>query len=169
MIPTALIPALGQLIELVPNITKWLTGSDSDAAVADKVISVAKAVTGISDPKEAAAALAADESLKRAFEKQLLDQDLEIAKLQIQVIADVNKTMQVEAAAEHWPTYAWRPFIGFSFGFWLNSVWLLPLVNKIPVMLSTDVMLAIGGILGVASWFRGKMQADPNIPTINKG
>ena len=92
MIPTALIPALGQLIELVPNITKWLTGSDSDAAVADKVISVAKAVTGISDPKEAAAALAADESLKRAFEKQLLDQDLEIAKLQTQVIADVNKT-----------------------------------------------------------------------------
>lgn len=32
-----------------------------------------------------------------------------------------------------------------------------------------SVWLMLGGILGVASFFRGKMQADPTIPTINKG
>ena len=31
------------------------------------------------------------------------------------------------------------------------------------------VWLMLGGILGVASYFRGKAQADPNIPTDNRG
>jgi hypothetical protein len=85
------------------------------------------------------------------------------------VVVEVNKTMQAEAASEHWPSYSWRPFIGFSFGLYINSMWLLPLFKVQPVILSPDTVLAIGGILGVASWFRGKMQADPTIPTINRG
>lgn len=27
----------------------------------------------------------------------------------------------------------------------------------------------VSPILGIASWFRGRMQADPAIPTINRG
>lgn len=92
-----------------------------------------------------------------------------IAELNTRALEAVNKTMQTEAASEHWPTYGWRPFIGFMFGAYIGSMWLLPLFGKTPVILNPDLTMAIGAILGVASFFRGKMQADPNIPTINKG
>lgn len=83
--------------------------------------------------------------------------------LNASVVSDVNKTMQVEAISEHWPTYAWRPFIGFMFGSYVASMWILPLFGKVPVVLSPDLTLAIGGILGIASYFRGKAQADPQV------
>jgi len=41
---------------------------------------------------------------------------------------------------------------------------------KIPVpAVPESVWLMLGGILGVASWFRGRMQADPNTKTDNRG
>lgn len=92
-----------------------------------------------------------------------------IAELNTRALEAVNKTMQAEAASEHWPTYSWRPFIGFMFGAYIGSMWLLPLFGKQPVTLNPDLTMAVGAILGVASFFRGKMQADPNIPTNNKG
>lgn len=119
---------------------------------------------------EIAYKLAELESTERVKLRELL---LEQAKAELaadtQVISDVNKTIQAEAASEHWPTYAWRPFIGFSFGMYINSMWVLPLMHITPVVLSADLTLAIGGILGIASYFRGKAQADPNIQTSNKG
>ena len=84
-------------------------------------------------------------------------------------IQAVNTTMQAEAAADHWPTYSWRPFIGFVFGVYIASLFTLPLLGKTPVVMSPDMVLTVGGILGIASFFRGKMQADPNIPTDNRG
>lgn len=84
-------------------------------------------------------------------------------------IQSVNATMQAEAKSDHWPTYAWRPFIGFMFGGYLASMWLLPLFQVQPVTLSPDLTLTVGGILGIASYFRGRMQADPRIPTDNRG
>lgn len=81
----------------------------------------------------------------------------------------VNTTMQAEARADHWPTYSWRPFIGFMFGAYIASMWLLPLAGKQPIEISTDLTLAVGSILGIASYFRGKAQADPAIATDNRG
>lgn len=92
-----------------------------------------------------------------------------IAEFNTRALEAVNKTMQAETASEHWPTYSWRPFIGFMFGLYIASMWLLPFFGKQPVSISADLTLSIGAILGVASYFRGKMQADPNIPTNNKG
>lgn len=119
---------------------------------------------------EIAYKLAELESTERIKLRELL---LEQAKAELaadtQVISDVNKTIQAETASEHWPTYAWRPFIGFSFGMYINSMWVLPLMHITPVVLSADLTLAIGGILGIASYFRGKAQADPNIQTSSKG
>jgi hypothetical protein len=44
-------------------------------------------------------------------------------------------------------------------------------VSQLPTVLGS--LAAISGvvlpILGIASWYRGKMQADPNIPTDNRG
>ena len=82
----------------------------------------------------------------------------------------VNATMQAEAAAEHWPTYSWRPFCGFVFGsMFLGVYFILPLM-KLPVPpVPTEAWMAMGAVLGVASWFRGKAQADPTVPTVNRG
>lgn len=88
---------------------------------------------------------------------------LDIEKINASIVVEVNKTMQVETGSEHWPSYSWRPFIGFSFGLYICSLWILPLFHVTPVTLTTDTVLAIGGILGVASWFRGKAQADPMV------
>lgn len=99
---------------------------------------------------------------------------------------DINKTIQAEAASEHMPTYLWRPFIGFVFGLMGLITALTVAAAYIAVMLDyakpemltylpqmlismTGIMAVISPILGVASWFRGKMQADPNIPTTNRG
>lgn len=84
-------------------------------------------------------------------------------------IEAVNATMRAESASEHWPTYSWRPFIGFMFGSYVGSMFILPLLHIQPVTLSPDLTIAIGSVLGVASWFRGKMQADPSIQTVNRG
>jgi len=108
---------------------------------------------------EAATTLRKIESDERLGLQQLLTQHAanelaaDTARLQA-----VNATMQTEAQSERWPSYSWRPFIGFQFGFYIASLWLLPLANKTPVTLSPDMVLAIGAILGVASWWRGRMQ-----------
>ena len=85
-------------------------------------------------------------------------------------ILAVNATMQSEAKSDHWPTYSWRPFVGFVFGAMFFGVYFVLPLMKLPVpAVPTEAWFAIGGVLGVASWFRGKMQADPNVATDNKG
>lgn len=102
-----------------------------------------------------------------------------------QSTSDVNKTMQSEAASEHWPTYSWRPAIGFSVAFAIVcSVLTVFLAYGAAIIYGKveglaqlpGILAAVMGIvgvaspiLGIASYFRGKAQADPNIPTSNKG
>jgi len=100
--------------------------------------------------------------------------------------AAINQTMQVEAKADHWPTYAWRPFVGFCFGVlalisgltvagaYLGVMFLRAdpkVLTDIPGMLGAEaaVMATMAPVLGIASYFRGKMQADPRVPTDNRG
>jgi len=82
----------------------------------------------------------------------------------------VNATMQAEAGADHWPTYSWRPYVGFVFGTMFLSIYFILPLCKLPVpVVPTEAWLAIGGVLGAASYFRGKAQADPRVPTDNRG
>jgi len=117
--------------------------------------------------------------------KELQVEELRITSLQeTQVISDVNKTMQSEAASEHWPTYSWRPFIGFCVGFNTAVAGLLIVVaygsswggHPDGLAQLPSVLGALAGvnatalpILGIASWFRGKAQADPEVQISNKG
>jgi hypothetical protein len=74
----------------------------------------------------------------------------------------VNQTMQVEAKSEKWPTYSWRPFCGFVFGISFFGVYFVLPLLKLPVpSIPFEAWAALGAVLGVASWFRGKAQADP--------
>ncbi len=135
---------------------------------------------------DAAVKLAQIESDQRVKLQELATDQ---AKAEIVAVAQaaggVNKTMQAEAASEHWPTYGWRPAIGFA-------VALAVLLSVLTVFLAygaailygkadglaqlPGILAAIAGIigvvspiLGIASWYRGKMQADPSIETINRG
>lgn len=102
--------------------------------------------------------------------KLTLEHELEMRKADSVDIGNVNTTMQEEAKSDHWPTYSWRPYNGFLFGTTIFCCYfLLPLLGiPIPVI-PESVWLAWGAVLGVASWFRGKAQADPTIKTDNRG
>lgn len=157
------------LAQFVPNIAKLITGSDKAEKVATTVIDIAKAVTKQQSGEDAISAMKQDPALVLEYQKAILAKDSELNALVHANASDINKTMQAEAVAEHWPTYAWRPFIGFSFGVYLNAQWMLPIFGKASPSVDPQLMLVVGSILGVASYFRGKMQADPSIPTANRG
>lgn len=102
-------------------------------------------------------------------------------------MSDVNKTMQSEAASEHWPTYTWRPLLGMAVaantlagGAVVVGVFVAQCagaqfaavaVGALPAALGAlaAINATVLPVLGIASWFRGKMQADPTIPTVNRG
>jgi hypothetical protein len=93
--------------------------------------------------------------------------------------------MQAEAVSEHWPTYGWRPAIGFAVAIAvLLSVLTVFAAYGAAILYNRaeglaqlpGILAAVAGIigvvspiLGIASWYRGKMQADPTIPTITRG
>ena len=174
------------LSQFAPQLIKWISGSDKAANVAQKAIDIAKAVTGQATGDAALTALQADPSLVLKYRQSVLDQEVEFEKIAVQNAADINVTMQAESKADHWPTYSWRPAIGFAFAFnlWAGAINItvayaavmfwgvkIDILSLLPQMLTAQA--ALNGtalpILGVASWFRGKMQADPNISSDNRG
>jgi hypothetical protein len=187
--------ALG-LAQFAPMIAGYLGGSKA-SAVASHVVGIAQAVTGTQTPDAALSAIQNDGELATKFQAQVVeskvqidqiaaDEDKAIIDAQQKNAADVNATMQVEDKADHWPTYSWRPFIGFCFGLGMLGGVLAILVaygcvmfggrkadalQYLPGMLGAlAAMLATASpILGIASYFRGRMQADPTIPSDNRG
>lgn len=183
--PFPLIPLAVQLAaQFIPELVGKLGGKNAEA-VAEKVVGIAKTVTGTETGEEAMAKLQVDAGLALKFKEAVLAQEVELEKLAAGNAAEVNQTMRAEAAAEHWPTYSWRPAIGFAVAIclvlsgitvtvaYVGAMWFgkaEPLAH-LPGMLGA--MAALVGmaapILGIASWFRGKMQADPAVPTVNRG
>jgi hypothetical protein len=133
------------------------------AATVDTVKSV---LAGMS-PEKLAEFKAHDDDFAFKMAQAGYDQLYRLEQLNVQAAtqsaSDVNKTMQAEVGAEHWPSYSWRPFIGFMFGLYIAAMFILPLFHVTPVKLDSELVLTIGAILGVASFFRGKAQADPNV------
>ncbi|MBR8085167.1 hypothetical protein KDX23_20715 [Burkholderia vietnamiensis] len=195
MIPIAL--ALAELAgNLAPTIAGWLGGPKAQD-VATKVVDVAKVVTGQPTGDAALAAIQADPQLAMQFQKAMLDGQVEMARIAADVtkaelaadaanVSAVNQTMQIEARSDHWPTYSWRPFVGFCFGVlalisgltvacaYLGVMFLHAdpkVLTDIPGMLGAEaaVMATMAPVLGIASYFRGKMQANPVVATDNRG
>lgn len=176
--PTAATLLAGPLAGMA---TKFL--ADKLGASADTVEAVTSAMAGLNETPEGRIKLAEMDAALRAH---AIDAGIDLERLAVANAADVNKTMQAEGASEHWPTYSWRPAIGFAVAIDLVASVLVVLVAYVGVMFfKTDAqvlsylpallasMAALIGvaspILGIASWFRGKMQADPALPTVNKG
>ena len=163
------------LAQFAPKIIKLLAG-DKAEEVAEKVLDVARAGTGSPDPEYR---MTPEQGVE--FRARIADQELELEKLAAGNADQINQTMRVEAASERWPTYSWRPFVGFCFGLLglvsgltVASVYILvmlmkadpSLISHLPGLITAEAMImtTMAPVLGIASWFRGKMQADPSIP-----
>jgi len=148
-----------------------------------KPLSVSKAIAENPDAALKLAQIESDHRLK--WQELAVDQAKAELALVAQQSGDINKTMQTEAASEHWPTYAWRPAIGFSvalavvlsvltvFGSYAAAIAFgrPEGLAQLPGVLAAvaGIIGVVSPILGIASWFRGKAQADQAMPTNNKG
>ena len=128
---------------------------------------VTAALTSMGETPEGRIKLA---EIDAALRTHAIDAGVDLERIAAQNAADVNKTMQIEATAEHWPSYSWRPFCGMVFGtMFFGCYFVLPLL-RIPVpIVPVEAWAAMGSVLGIASWFRGKAQADPANPAETKG
>jgi hypothetical protein len=80
-------------------------------------------------------------------------------------VVAVNATMIAETKAEHWASWLWRPFLGFVTGTMIfGCYFVLPLLHIPAPVIPESVWMLLASILGVASFFRGKAQADPANP-----
>lgn len=144
---------------------------------------VTTAMAGLNETPEGRIKLA---EIDAALRTHAIDAGLDLERLAVQNAANVNTTMQAESASEHWPTYGWRPAIGFAVALnvLMTSITVAvaygmviflnrdpAVLNYLPAMLGAMAALVgvVSPILGIASWFRGKAQANPDIPTNNKG
>lgn len=175
-----------------------ILGGPAGAAIgaASSIIASALGVENTPDAVSQALQVNPDAAVKLAqIEK---DRQVELQSLAMQqanaqlnaetaAIQAVNQTMQAESTSEHWPSYSWRPAIGFALAFTVFASALLVLAVFVPVMFGSQNMdkaiaalpqvlgslAAVGGttlpVIGVASWFRGKAQADPMNPMPVKG
>jgi hypothetical protein len=142
---------------------------------------IASALGTNSDPDAVSAALTTnpDAVVKlREIEanRQVQLQGLVLQSEQARLAADaqeimaVNATMQAETKSEHWASWLWRPVNGFVFAATFFGVYFVLPLSHIPVpVIPFEAWTAMGAILGVASWFRGKAQADPANPAQVKG
>lgn len=78
-------------------------------------------------------------------------------------IAAVNATMIAETKSEHWASWLWRPFLGFITGIMIFGCYFVLPLCKIPApVIPSEAWYLLASVLGVASFFRGKAQADPS-------
>lgn len=132
-------------------------------------------VTGDQDatPGTLASALSDPAAAEKAREFWAQNQTVILqAQLQAETarILSVNQTMQAEATAQHWPTYSWRPFLGFVMGvMMLGCYFILPLIGKTPPPIPYEAWMALGAVLGFASWGHSKALMDKENKSITGG
>lgn len=169
------ISAVLGIATLVPNILKWITGNNKAADTATQIVNIAKQVTGKDTTDDAMAAIKADPAMalqlqteidnnKSILAKIASDETVALRTADSTDMATVNKTIQTEAGTEHWLSYSWRPLVGLTWCFLVVAdYFVLPLAHVPVPTIPTEVWLGFSAILGVASFFRGKAQADPAI------
>jgi hypothetical protein len=141
-------------------------GAAIGGALANAVFPGAPEAAQKSTPETLAALLTGSTDALRAAKEfelreksMLLEHCLAMAKEETKRVEAVNATMQSESKSEHWAQWLWRPFNGFVLGTLVFcDYFLLPLL-KIPVpTIPTEVWLALGAVVGVTAWHRGREQ-----------
>jgi roadblock/LC7 domain-containing protein len=141
---------------------------------------IAQAVQAGLNPQQQAAVVQVEVAARTEMARIAAEQEKAELAAETQEAGDINATMQAEAKAEHWPTYSWRPAVGFAVALAVLLAVLsimvayggmlladhpehyAQLVTELPQILAS-VALVIGmvsPILGIAAWHRGKMQVE---------
>lgn len=79
-----LIPIALALAPFVPDIVRWITGSDDAEAIAGKVVDIAKTVTGVSDPDEAKEAIIRDPNLAMQFQMAVIANRTDLQRMYLE-------------------------------------------------------------------------------------
>lgn len=104
------------LAKLVPGLVNLFTGGDKDATIAEKVVGIAKTVTGLDKPDEMLAAISKDPALLVQFKAQASQVAIEELRAETEQLKTINETMRVEYASGSLFKSGWRPYIGWIFG-----------------------------------------------------
>lgn len=104
------------LARLVPGLVDIFTGGDKDATIAEKVVGIAKTVTGLDKPDDMLAAISKDPALLVQFKAQASQVAIEELRAETEQLKTINETMRVEYASGSLFKSGWRPFIGWIFG-----------------------------------------------------
>ncbi|MFP8968583.1 hypothetical protein ACKC9G_18520 [Pokkaliibacter sp. CJK22405] len=142
----ALASGLVQKTGLGDKIGSWL-GGDKGAAVADKVLDVAQSVTGLKDPKEAAAALHADRQLMIQFEQALLTHEEKLATLAYADIADARDMQKVALKQEDAFSKRFMYYFAFLWSIFSMSYVTAVTFCEIPAAAQGNAQLVLGGVV----------------------
>lgn len=179
--PTAATLLGGPLAGLAVKFLADKIGASSETTEA--VTSALESMTGTAEGRARLAEIDAQ------LQAHAIDAGVDLERLAVANATDVNRTMQAEAGSEHWPTYSWRPAIGFAVALnvlmtsmTVSAAYVMVIflrrdaeaLNYLPAMIGAMAALVgvVAPVLGIASWFRGRMKADPAVPTplpIRKG
>ncbi|MDO6407422.1 hypothetical protein [Pantoea phytobeneficialis] len=171
------------LANVVPAVLQWL-GHENAAGNAAQILSTVRDITGEKHDEAAIKMLRNNPTMVQALTAALYRHQEALMEMETRATisrennaAAVNQTMQVESSALHWPTYSWRPFIGFCFGAtaicssltvamcYLGVMFFQAdsqILSVLPGMIGAEagIMATMSPVLGIASWFRGKMQIN---------
>lgn len=104
------------LAKLVPGLIDLFKGNDKDAPLAEKIVGIAKTVTGLDKPDDMLAALTKDPALLVQFKAQASQVAIEELRAETEQLKTINETMRVEYASGSLFKSGWRPYIGWIFG-----------------------------------------------------
>jgi hypothetical protein len=107
--------ALG-LAQFVPSAIRFFSGDDTSkaAAAADKLIGVAKTVTGMDSGDEALAAIKADPALALQLQQSWMAHEVAMLQEDTRQLAEINATIRAEAASSDKYVSRWRPTFGYA-------------------------------------------------------
>ena len=162
-----LIPLAMGLAEFAPKILGWLAGEKAEET-AERVVDIAKNVTGLEDPQQAVEAIKTNTEFQIKFQEMANEYSLGLEREYTRRMAIVNQTMQAESKSEHWPQWFWRPFWGMisAVAFLVVCVFVCILgyraivekdqnaIGMIPMVIGAFATLFSipGAILGITAW-----------------
>jgi hypothetical protein len=108
-----LIPlAISAASTIVPEIVSWIAG-DKSGRVAEKVIDVAKDITGVDDPGQAVAAIQESPELSARFREAAMTERLAEIDAEKAAFSEQHQTMRAELCSKDKFAARWRPFFGY--------------------------------------------------------
>jgi hypothetical protein len=135
------------LAQFAPSIIKWITGDDKSAKVAEKVIDVAKVVTGQQDGTAAVEELRASPELQIQFRTHVEDLHADLEKAYLLDIQDARKRDMefIKAGTRNWRADILAALSVISVVLLTLAVWKSPDLSE---YVKGTITLVLGRFLG---------------------